>query len=105
SFNTGIEFPIAGNVSGTVDYTHYFDPALNDVYVGVALAATEQISISANYGTYGLADASNEEEWDFGVEYALGEEGAVDLRYYDGTEYVDSYIGLTLSWDTTILSR
>ncbi|MGL6208548.1 MAG: hypothetical protein ACRC14_01810, partial [Paracoccaceae bacterium] len=28
SFNTGIEFPIAGNVSGTVDYTHYFDPAL-----------------------------------------------------------------------------
>jgi len=104
-FDAGLGFPIAGPVSGTVDYSHYFNPDLNDLYVGVSLAATDKISVSANYGTYGVAEAPNEQEWDFGVGYALGEETAFDLRYYDGTDYTDSYIGFTLSWDTTLLSR
>ena len=104
-FDAGVGFPIAGSLSGSLDYSHYFSPHLNDLYAGLSLAATDKITVSANYGSYGVQGASDEQEWDFGVGYALGEETAVDLRYYNGTEYTDGYVGFSLTWDTTIFSR
>ena len=56
-----------------------------------------------NYGTYQVDGASNEQEWDLGATYYVGEETAMDLRYYDGSDYVDSYFGLSLTWDSTLL--
>ena len=35
--------------------------------------------------------------------YYIGEETAVDARWYDGSEYVDGYFGLSLTWDTTLM--
>lgn len=58
-----------------------------------------------NYGVYEVDSAPSEREWDFGVAYALTEESSVDLRYYDGSEYLDRYIGVSLTWDTTVFSR
>jgi len=104
-FDAGLSYGFTEALSGSVDYSHYINPDLNDLYVGLSYDATDRLSLSANYGTYGVADAVDEREWDFGVTYALGEETALDVRYYDGTEYVDGYIGLALTWDTTVLSR
>jgi hypothetical protein len=84
----------------------YFDPetSVGSAYVGLEYYPAEKWTLSANYGVYETDGAPNEQEWDFGVAYALGEETAFDVRYYDGSDY-ESYLGLTLSWDTTILSR
>jgi len=104
-FDAGVGYSFTDKLSGSIDYAHYFDPDLNDLYVGLAHAVTDKFSVSANYGTYGVDEASDEQEWDFGAGYALGDETVIDVRYYDGTEYVQGYVGVTLSWDTTIFSR
>jgi len=91
--------------SGTLDLAYDPEARLGNAYVGLSYAAADKLSVSANYGTYQVDGAGAEQEWDFGVGYALGEETAVDLRYYDGTDYPSGYVGLELSWDTTILSR
>ncbi len=104
-FDAGIGYAITDKISGSVDYAHYINPDLNDLYLALSYAATDRISLSVSYGTYGVDQAEDQQEWDFGVTYALGDESAFDLRYYDGTEYVDGYIGASLTWDTTLLSR
>lgn len=101
----GGEYALTDKISASADFAHYLDPALNDLYIGLSYAVTDKISVSTSYGTYGVDAAADEQEWDLGATYALGEETAVDLRYYDGTDYVDGYLGLSLSWDTTLLSR
>lgn len=103
--DAGISYAFSDQISTTFDLSYYPDLHLTDAYVGAAYAVTDLISVSANYGTYGVEDAPDEQEWDFGVGYAIGDESAFDLRYYNGTEYVDHYFGASLSWDTTFLSR
>lgn len=97
--------PLGDKFAASFDLAHDPEASLSNAYVGLEFYATDAITLSANYGTYQVADAGSEQEWDIGVGYALTEETAVDLRYYDGTEYVESYVGLSLSWDTTIFSR
>jgi hypothetical protein len=87
----------------------YYTPAFEGTsslwsgYVGGAFLAGDFFEISGLYGSYEVDGASNEEEWELGATYFLGEETSVDFRYYDGTEYESSYLGLTLAWDTTLL--
>lgn len=104
-FDAGVDYAVSDRLSVSADYAHYINPDLNDLYVGVAYAVSDTISISASFGTYGVDQARDEREWDIGATFALGDETAVDLRYYDGTEYVDPYFGASLNWDTTFLSR
>lgn len=82
----------------------YYDHTnkLGSAYVGAEFNATDKISLSANYGTYEVDSAPSEQEWDVGASYAFTDEAAVDVRYYDGTEYTDSYFGLSVTYDTTI---
>jgi hypothetical protein len=105
SLDLGLGMPFGDKLSGTLDLTWYPASQVGDAYVGLSYDVTDKLSVSANYGTYGVEDASSEQEWDFGAGYALGDETAVDVRYYDGTEYVDPYLGVSLTWDTTLLSR
>jgi hypothetical protein len=83
----------------------YYDHTnkLASAYVGAEFYATDKITLSANYGVYENDGAPNEREWDLGVTYGITDEAAVDLRYYDGSDYTDSYFGLELTFDTTIL--
>lgn len=96
--------PISDKLTTTLDVA--YDPAasLGNAYVEVAYQASEKVGLSANYGVYEIEDAPSEREWDFGVTYSLTDETAIDLRYYDGSEYVDSYVGLSMSFDTTVFS-
>ncbi len=97
--------PLGDKFATSLDLAYDPDASLGNAYVGLEFYATDAITLSANYGTYEVDGAGSEQEWDVGAAYALSDEAAIDLRYYDGTEYVDSYIGLSLSWDTTIFSK
>jgi len=103
--DAGVEYQFTEQFSTSFDLFYYPDYPLIDAYVGAAFALSDKITVSANYGTYGVEDAPDQQEWDFGAGYAIGEESVFDLRYYNGTEYVDHYFGASLSWDTTFLSR
>lgn len=105
SLDLGLGMPFGDKLSGTLDLTWYPASRVGDVYVGLSYQVTDKLSVSANYGSYGVESAPDEQEWDFGAGYALGDETAVDVRYYDGSEYVDPYFGVSLTWDTTLLSR
>jgi hypothetical protein len=82
----------------------YYDPetGVGSAYVGLEYYVADKWTLSANYGVYETDGAPSEQEWDFGVGYALGDETSVEVRYYDGSDY-DSYLGLKLNWDTTLL--
>ena len=94
--------PLGDRLSASLDIYHDPEAELSSAYVGGAFAATDALEVSANYGTYQVDGASNEQEWDLGVTYYMGEETAVDLRYYDGSEYAGDYLGLSLTWDSTL---
>lgn len=104
-FTVSLGAPLGDKFGASLDLAYDPEASLGNAYLGLEFYATDAITLSANYGTYDVADADSEREWDVGVAYALSDEAAVDLRYYDGTDYVESYVGLSLTWDTTIFSR
>lgn len=79
---------------------------LGSGYLGAEIYAADNVTIGLNWGYYEVDGASDEEEWDFGVTYDLLENdlsgAAIDVRYYDGTEY-DGYLGVFVNFDTTLL--
>jgi hypothetical protein len=104
----GLEIDVPVNDQFAVGTEVYYSPSFEGAeslwsgYVGAAFLATDALEISGLYGSYEVDGAGSEEEWELGATYALGEETSVDFRYYDGTEYENSYLGLSLAWDTTI---
>lgn len=106
SFELDLGYSFNDKLSSSLAVTYYPDLSSTfDAYVGLSYAVTDKLSVSANYGVYEVEGASSEQEWDFGAGYALGDETVLDLRYYDGTEYVAGYVGVALNWDTTLFSR
>ena len=95
--------PVGDKLSATLDLAYDPEAELGNAYVGAAFAVTDTVEISANYGVYEVDAAPSEQEWDLGATYYIGEETAVDARWYDGSEYVDGYFGLSLTWDTTLM--
>jgi hypothetical protein len=106
-FSLELDIPAGDAFAVWTDF--YYSPsfegvsALGSAYVGGAWAVSDKLEVSGQYGIYEVDGASNEEEWDFGATYYLGEETGIDFRYYDGTEYLDSYLGLSLTWDSTLV--
>jgi uncharacterized protein (TIGR02001 family) len=82
----------------------YWDPEaeLGSGYLSAEFYPADRVTVGASWGVYNVDGAADEQEWELGVTYSLTDQTAVDLRYYDGSEY-DSYIGLNLSFDTTLL--
>lgn len=97
--------PVGEQLSLTLDVAYDPESKLGNAYVEAAYAASDKLEISANYGVYEVADAASEREWDLGATWSLTDETAVDLRYYDGSEYAGSYVGLSLTWDSTLFTR
>ena len=96
---------LGDKASVSADFNYYPDDSTKSASVGAEYYPTDKITLSANYGTYDVFEAASEREWDLGIGYNITDEAAAELRYYDGSEYVDSYIGLTISFDTTLLGR
>lgn len=95
--------PFGDQFSGSLDVYHDPDADLSSAHLGAAFAATDALELSANWESYEVDGAGNEQEWDLGATYYLGEETSADLRNYDGSEYAGSYWGLSLAWDSTLL--
>lgn len=98
----GVGQTIGEKVAVSLDLAYDPENKLGNAYVGVEVYPADKWTLSANYGVYEVAGASNEEEWDFGATYNFTDEASVDLRWYDGTEYVQGYAGLFLAFDTTL---
>lgn len=108
SFELDVPFGEPVSVSLDLYYLPEFagSSSLGSAYIGGAWAVTDAFEVSTYYGTYQVDGAGNEEEWELGATYYIGEETSVDLRWYDGSDetlYVDGYVGLALNWDTTLL--
>jgi uncharacterized protein (TIGR02001 family) len=99
----GLGVPVSDQLSASLDLAYDPEAKIGNAYVGAAFAASDRLEISANFGIYEVEGAGSETEWDLGATWALGDETAVDLRYYDGSEYLGSYVGLSLTWDSTLL--
>jgi uncharacterized protein (TIGR02001 family) len=92
----GEAFEITGEVK--------FDPETSDhsETIGVGYALADDLELSANFGLVHEDGAGDAREWDVGFTYDLSDEAALDLRYYDGSDF-SGYLGLSLRFDTTIL--
>lgn len=97
--------PLSDALSGSLDLAYDPEPGVGSAYLGLSYAVNEKLIVSGSYGTYQVEGGGAEQEWDLGISYALGEETSAGMRYYNGTDYTDGYIGLSLNWDTTLLSR
>ena len=105
-YSLEFDMPVADKFFAAADFSYSpsFEgvSSLGSAYVGGGWTVTDTLELSANYGTYEVDGGSNEEEWDIGATYYIGDESGVDFRYYDGTEYLGSYLGLSLTWDSTL---
>jgi uncharacterized protein (TIGR02001 family) len=100
NFGVGQTIGDAAYVSLSLGY----DPEnrLGNAYVGAEVYPADKWTLSANFGQYEVADAPSEREWDIGATYNVSDQTAVDLRWYDGSEYVTGYVGLRLTFDTDL---
>jgi uncharacterized protein (TIGR02001 family) len=95
----GLEKGFGAAVTATFELGYDPQAQLANAYLEVAYSASDKFDLSTNCGVYEVDAAPSESEWDFGVTYAVSEEAGVDLRYYDGTEYADAYVGLAFTWE------
>lgn len=100
-FTLGQTLDDTADVSLTLAYDP--DNKLGNAYGYFDYYLSDKWTIGAVYGVYEVADAGSEREWELGATYSLTDTTGVDLRWYDGSEYVDGYLGLRLQFDTTIL--
>jgi uncharacterized protein (TIGR02001 family) len=100
----GLDKSFGDNLSLGIDLA--YDPVarIGNAYVDGEYSLNDTWTLSATFGVYQIEDAPNEREWDFGASYALNDEVALDLRWYDSTAY-DGYAALAISFDTTLLGN
>jgi uncharacterized protein (TIGR02001 family) len=90
------------SAAASVDVALDPESELGSLYLNGEVYLGEKWTVSASYGVYQNDGAPSEQEWEIGATYAITDEAAADLRWYDGSEYVEGYIGLSLSFDTTL---
>lgn len=98
----GVAQTLGEMASVSLDLAYDPENSLGNAYLGIEVYPAEAWTVSANYGVYEVAGASNESEWDFGASHDFAESASVDLRWYDGSDYVQGYVGLSVSFDTTL---
>lgn len=101
-FILGVSQALGDQALVSLDLAYDPDSKLSNAYLGAEYYPADKWTISANVGTYEVDGAGSEQEWDFGATYNFTDEASLDVRYYDGTEYVSGYVGLFLAFDTTL---
>ena len=92
-------------LSTTLDLAYDPQGALGKAHLGLEYGLTDKVSVEGKVGLEQNAGAASTKEWELGLSYALSDKSKVALIYYDGNDYPAGYFGLTLSFETTILSR
>lgn len=97
----GLFAPLGDKVGLGLDLAYDPDAEISNAYVYGEYYLSDKWTLSANYGFFEVEEAPRVREWDFGAGYALTDETALDLRWYDANAY-DGYLALALSFDTTL---
>ena len=97
----GLSAPLGDKLAFDLDLAYDAQAKIGNVYLAGDYTASDRWTLSANFGLYEVADVGREREWDFGAAYAVTDETALDLRWYDSTAY-DGYLAVAVSFDTTL---
>ncbi len=97
-----LSFPLNDSLTGTLDASYYTYDETTDTYLTLDYALNDKITLTGVVGRYGNPGAADTKEWELAATYALGDETAIVVHYYDGSDY-KGYFGLDLTWDTTLL--
>ncbi len=100
----GLFLPVGDKVGLGLDLAYDPENELGNAYVYGEYYVSDKWTLSANYGVYEVEDYPSQREWDFGAAYAVTDQTAIDLRYYDGSDY-DGYFALAISLDTTLFGN
>ena len=93
--------PLNDKLTGTFDANYYTVDKTSDAHLTLDYALNDKITLTSKLGVVQNAGAPDTKEWELAASYALGAETAAKLHYYKGTDY-KGYIGLDLTWDTTL---
>lgn len=96
-----LSMPLNDKLKGTVDGNYYTADQTSDAHATLDYALNDKITLTTKVGVVQNAGAPDTKEWELAGAYALGAETAVKLHYYKGTDY-KGYLGLDLTWDTTL---
>jgi len=99
--NLNLGLPVNDQIGLSAAFAYDPDAETLASGIGASFALNDAFSVS---GVFGHDEALSHDYWDFGANYAFGENSAVDLRYFD-TENGDSIIALSVSYDVTLFSR
>ena len=97
-----LSMPLNDKLTGTIDGNYYTTDQTSDAHATLDYALNDKVTLTSKIGVVQNAGAPDTKEWELAGSYALGTQTAVKLHYYKGTDY-KGYLGLDLTWDTTLL--
>lgn len=97
-----LSLPVGDALTMTLDGNYYTEDKTTDTHLTVDFAVSDKITLTGVVGRVGNAGDADTKEWELAATYALGEETGIKVHYYDGNDY-KPYIGVDLTWDTTLL--
>lgn len=100
-----IGVPVGDKLTTTFDASYTPQTGLSDGHLTVDYALNDKVTLTASVGLVQQDAGSGGAAQDFelAAAYQLGDQTAVKLHYYDGSDY-DGYFALDLTWDTTLFS-
>jgi outer membrane usher protein FimD/PapC len=97
-----LSLPVNDKLTATVESNYYPEDKTTDAHLTVDFALSDKITLTGKGGRVGNIGAGDTGEWEVAASYALGQETAVTLHYYDSSAE-KGYLGLDLTWDTAAL--
>jgi len=96
--------PVGDALTINADADYYPEDELSAASIGLDYALNDRLTLSGSFGlaTQTVGDAT--QNWELAAAYKLGDTTAVKLHYYDGSDF-KPYVGLDLTWDTTLLGQ
>lgn len=100
-FSLSLGLPAGDKLALGIDASLDPEAAIGTASVSGTYSITDKLTLGA---AVGVTDNGREQEWELGTTYSLNDTTAVDLHYYEGSDY-PGYLELTVSFDTTLFSR
>lgn len=97
-----LRLPLTDGLTGTADTNYYTADKTLDGHLTLDYALNDKITLTGKIGFVQNAGASDTREWEVAGAYVLSPQTTAKMHYYKGTDY-KGYLGLDLTWNTTLL--
>lgn len=97
-----LSMPVGANLTASLDINYYPEDKRADVHAQVDYLMGDRLSLAAKVGRGRDWTGEDTTDWKVSAGYKLGESSTVKLNYFDSTTAA-GYLGLDLTWDTTLL--